>query len=68
MPLAEMSANLITNLVMDVLHSCQAISTEVAAGSHPESEDRSLIGDHVLRATAERQLMLKLGELGCLVR
>ena len=54
------------NMVREVLHSCQAIGVEPTAAS--ESQDINIMADHGLSATAERQLMLKLGELGWLVR
>jgi len=64
--LQVMSVNAMVHLVRDVLHSCQAISTEGSVA--PQPEDRNFIVNHGLRAASERQLMLKIGELGWLVR
>jgi hypothetical protein len=60
-----MATELVTNIVRHVLHSCQATSMEDTDISHP---GRNLMVDHGWSATAERQLMLKLAELGWLVR
>ena len=54
--LAGMSTSVVMNMVREVLHSCQAIDVGATAAS--QSEDRNMVADHGLSATAERQLML----------
>jgi hypothetical protein len=64
--LQGISADMVTKLVREVLHSCQAINPEEVDLSHVKG--KTFVVGYGVSAMAERQLMLKFAELGWLVR